>query len=787
MKLIYSWILDYLYDKPDFNTIVYNLTRIGFSVEDVVSTGADCDNVVVAKVLKKEKHPNADRLSVCEVYDGFTNYIVVCGAKNVEAGQTVAFARVGARLGKEVLKKAKIRGVESNGMICSEEEIGLSEKSDGIMVLSPDYKVGTDIKEIFKQDFVFELEITPNLAYCLSHYGVARELSLFYGYKLKDIEFKNFKPAKNNFDIKIETPDCFRYQAVIIKNIADTNTPDYIYERLKKIGLNPKGNILIDASNYVMFELGQPTHCFDLNNIEGGIKVRMAQKSEKIKTLDSNEYELNENIMVIADYKKPLAVAGVIGGYYSSINSQTRDILIEIANFKPSSVRISSKFLNIKTDSSYRFERGVDINLVNLAADRMVDMIRAHNPESVIEFAGDVKNYSDTKRIIKINSKKINSILGTQIEENKISEILKKFDPSFDGVNFDVPSYRSDIESVWDISEEVARYIGYDVIESHTSMQVSKSNSNPYYLLKKKILSKTAVFEFNEVINYDLVSAKEISSLGFDIQNSVKLSNPLSREFEYLRTSVLPSLLKNLRYNLNRGIKSVKIIEFGSVFSKNEYKIAEFRKIGGLLCGYINEYEYWKEKEEKIDFFYLKTLISYILCDFSEMKFRDRKDNDFMVNDLSADIYLKDKKIGFFGLLNPDIPRIFDIKENEIFYFEIDFDLLVNNFKTDFALSVKRPEPVSQFQYSLRDLSFIVDKKHRYEDIYNLISKSDSDIKDIRLIDVYQGERIESGKKSFTFRFIFSSMEKTFTDEELNKKIENIFKALNSQFGAKLR
>jgi phenylalanyl-tRNA synthetase beta chain len=787
MKLIYSWILDYLYDKPDFNTLANNLTRIGFSVEDIVSTGADCENVVVAKVLKKEKHPNADRLSLCEVFDGSSNYTVVCGAKNVEAGQTVAFARVGARLGKDILKKAKIRGVESSGMICSKQELGLEEKSDGIMVLNSDYKLGTEVREIFKPDFVFELEITPNLAYCLSHYSVARELSLFYGYKFKDIDFKNFDSGKNNFEIKIETDKCLRYKAVIIKNIENTETPEYIYERLKKIGLNPKGNILIDVSNYVMFELGQPTHCFDLKNIEGGIKVRMAQNGEKIKTLDSNEYELNENTMLIADFQKPLAVAGVIGGYYSSINSQTKDILIEIANFKPQSVRISSKFLNIKTDSSYRFERGVDINLVELAAKRMVEIIKNQNPNSKVEFSGDFKNYKENKKVIKIDAKKINSILGTDIEENKIFEILKKFDSTFDGINFNVPSYRFDMETIWDISEEVARYIGYEVIDSQTTMPISKSNVNPYHILKKEILSKSAVFEFNEVLNYDLVSQKEISSLGFDIKNSVKLSNPLSKEFEYLRPSILPSLLKNLRYNINRGIKSVKIIEFGSVFSKNGDKPAEFKKISGLLCGYINEYEYWKEKEEKIDFFYLKTVISYMLCDFEEIKFEDRKDDDFMANDLSADIYLGDKKIGFLGLLNPDISKMFDIKESEIFYFEIDLDLLVKNFKKDFALSIKRPKPVSQFQYSVRDLSFVLDKKYRYEDVYKLISKFDSDIKDIRLIDVYQGERIESDKKSFTFRFIFSSMEKTFTDEELNKKIENIFNSLNSKLGAKLR
>ncbi|MEF3279859.1 MAG: phenylalanine--tRNA ligase subunit beta [Elusimicrobiota bacterium] len=786
MRVVYSWLVDYLKEKPAFDVVISNLSKIGFSIENIQNIGVSCENVVVAKVIKKEKHPNADKLSLCQVTDGKESYQVVCGAKNVAEGQVVPFAKIGAKLGKIIIKKAKIRGVESCGMICSGQELGLEEKSEGIMVLDEKIELGKDLKELFPPDYVFELEITPNLAYCLSHYSLARELSIFFGYKLKEVNPLPVSCLNENFDIRIETSNCLRYIGVIIKNIKNLKTPHYISDRLKKIGLNPKENILIDLSNYVMFELGQPTHCFDLNNIEDSIVVRMASSGEKIKTLDGKDYELNENIMVIADTKKPLAVAGVIGGYFSSINEKTKDILIEIANFNPSAVRKSSKFLNIKTDSSYRFERGVDINLAPLCARRMVEIIKDQNPDCDVFYYNDVKNFKENKKVVKIDHKKINSILGTNIDNVKINEFLKKLDSDFDGINFTVPSYRSDIESLWDISEEVARYLGYDVIESKTNMSLMKSKDDPYYILRNKIADKFLVFGFNEVLNYDIVSEKELNLLGFENINFLKISNPLSKEFEYLRPLLLPSLLKNIRYNINRGIKSVKIYEFGSLFLNEKSKPYESRRLAGVICGLVDEYEYWKEKEKEVDFFYLKNVIQYILSDFTDIVFKNKSNEKYIVEDVSMEVYYGDKKIGFFGLLNPDVPKIFDIKADNIFYFDIDFDLLCSNFKTDFVNSIKKPKPISQFQYGIRDLSFLVDKKHSYEDIYKSLAET-KDIFDIRLIDVYEGKNIGADKKSFTFRFIFSSMDKTFTDEELNKKIEEIYNILNSNFGAKLR
>lgn len=786
MRVLYSWLCDYLDEKLDFKTVNSNLSRIGFSIDDIKVIGADVDDVYVAEVLSVKKHPNADKLSICEVSNGRKIYNVVCGAPNVRANQKVPFALVGARLGKEILKKAKIRGVESEGMICSEAELGLSEKSDGIMVLDDKLETGKSIKDLFPCDYSFELEITPNLGYCLSHYSLARELSIFYGYKLKEIKPSKISTSSGIFDIEIKTDDCLRYQGIVIKNIKNKTTPAYIYERLKKIGLNPKNNLLIDVSNYVMFELGQPTHFFDLRNISEKIVVRKAFKDEKIKTLDGKENALDENIMVIADSQKPLAVAGVMGGYFSSIGDDTDEILVEIAHFVPGAVRRSSKILGIKTDSSYRYERGVDLKLSELAASRISEIIRTTNPDCEICSITDVKNYEEKENIIEIDHSKINKILGTAISDEKMDEVLKRLDVSYDGHRFHIPSYRADIKSIWDISEEVARYIGYDVIESKTSMPVSKSKDDPFYELKKNISSKFSVFGFNECVNYDLISENEIKKLGFDINSVLKLSNPLSKEFEYLRPSLLPSLLKNLRYNSNRGIKSVKIYEYGSVFSVMDRKPVEKRVLSVLLSGSVDENIWWKKQSEEIDFFYTKSVVEYLLSNFGGIRYTQVCKEKFMVLDMSADIWLGDKKIGFYGLLNPDISKIFDLKSKEIFYFEVLLDELVKKYSLDFASLVKKPKKVSDLQYGIRDLSILVDKKYRYDEIYRVVSKSE-DLAEVTLIDFYEGQNIPKNKKSFTFRFIFSSESKTFTDEELNIKIEGILKRLENSFAARLR
>lgn len=782
MKINYSWLCEYLEEKPKLDDVIYNLKKIGFGIESIERIGVNCDKVITAKILEVKKHPNADKLSLCRLTTGSIEYEVVCGAPNVKEGLVVPLALVGARLGDITIKKAKIRGIESNGMICSAEELGLEKKSDGIMVLNNNIPLGREIKDFFEEDYIIDIEITPNLAYCLSHYGLARELSIFAGYKLVLPQLSSIDVVGNfDFKIDVKTSNCLRYLGIVVKNIKNKKTPDFISNRLKKIGLNPKGNILIDISNYVMFETGQPNHFFDLSRIDS-ITVRQASNGEEIKTLDGNIYKLDEDIMVIADSNKPIAIAGVIGGYDSSIDDNTTDIVIEIANFKPEAVRLASKKFSVKTDSSYRFERGVDYNVAEFAAKRIIYLIKQTNPEAEIKMVKDIKNISYAPLVIDVDVKKIESILGINVDFNKLNELLKRMDPSFDGKRFVPPSYRYDLSNIWDISEEYLRYVGYDSIQSKTTMSLEKACDDPIVKMREYISLRLSKLGFNECYTYDLVSEKDISSCNFDIKKSVRLLNPLSKDFEYLRPSGLLSMLKVLRHNINRDVESVRIYEFGSVFSREIKGVDEKLKLFILVWGNTSEWEWWKDKNKRIDFFDLKTAIDVIL------NYEAEWENKVILPSLlyGGIIKYRGVDIGWGGEIKKDVIRKFDIKTEDVFYAEIDIGSLVRFYELDFYKMVRKPKKPSPYQCGVRDLSIIVNKKYSFSDVISAIDKI-SDICNIQLIDVYEDSKLGSDVRSLTFRFTFSSYQKTFTDDELNKKIEEIFLTLKDKFSVSLR
>jgi len=791
MKVLFSWLKSYLDNDISFAEFQKNVTRLGFGIDSVEKIGIETENVFTAQIIKIEKHPNADRLSLCEVSTGKDIYKVVCGAKNIYEGQKVPLALVGAKLPEGTLKKAKIRGIESNGMICSAIELGLKGyDSSGILELDKNVPLGLDLKKIFPQsDYIFELEITPNLGYCLSHFSLARELSIFYGYRLKEIQIPDYNSeGKKEVDIKIENSEnCPRYCAFIVKNVKNKKTPDYIYERLKAIGLNPKGDILIDASNYVMFELGQPTHCFDLRNIEGGeVWVRQARDGEMIKTLDGQEQKLNSEVMIIADAKKPIAIAGVMGGFYSSINNDTSDILIESAIFKPSNVRKSSRILKLKSDSSFRFERGVDPQMQLKAAARIVQIIKEVNPEIEISQIEDNQSLKSKAVNIEINYDKINSILGTNLEKKEIDKCLLSLSPLYDGKIFPVPSYRYDLKNIWDISEEVARYIGYEVIESKTSMPVFKVEDNPLNEIIKYFLDNSKKYGFSEVCNYDLVSLKEIKNILYNESECLTLKNPLSLDFNYLRPSIIISLIKNLKYNLNRGRNSVLICEYGKVFKYKKEKIVEENNFAGIIYGNVRD-EFWKGEKENFDFYHLKGIVSSLFSCYESFKFDKLGEYPpYFDKEVCLSLKIGDVLVGYCGLVNPIIVKNYDLKDENIFYFEIYIDSVLKFFNNDFYKRITKIKNISPFQQSWRDLSIIVDKKYNWGEIYSEI-KDIPEILWIKLIDVYTGKNIGDNFKSFTIRFMFSSMSKTFTDNELNSFIERAFLKLQKKFNAKLR
>lgn len=791
MKTLYSWLKEFSPDLPVFDNLGPILSSLGFSIDSAEKIGFDADGVVVGEILKIEKHPNADKLSLCEVSLGSSTKKVVCGAKNIAAGQKIPLAQVGARLPEGVLKKAKIRGIESEGMICSASELGLSGyDNSGILVLDNSLKPGTDLKEIFdKPDYVFELEITPNLAYCLSHFSLARELALYRGFKLVEPKIQSF-PLKENSEMKIEienSSDCFRYYAIIVKNIKNKKTPDWMFERLKKIGLNPKNDILIDASNYAMFELGQPTHCFDLRNLEGGkICVRRALDKEKIKTLDGEDRELSKDILVIADSKKPVAVAGVMGGYYSSVFPDTENILIESAHFNPSAVRKSSKILGLKSDSSFRFERGIDFELQDKAAFRIAQLIISQNPSAEITFVSDNRPYKPSYPNIKSESERINSILGTSFSKEEIEKAFKAVNPSYEGGDFSAPSWRSDIKTIWDLAEETARFYGYSSIESQTNMKASAFCENQYHEALKSISLKLNSLGLFEAVNYDLVSLKEIRALLLNEKEAVELKNPLSSDFQYLRPSVLCGLLKNLRYNINRGAESVMLYENGKIFSLENENIKEKASTAVLMYGKLRE-EYWRFGEEFLDFYHVKGAVSYLFSDIGGFALKPCSNApSYFKKDLCLEIWAFGKLCGYAGAVSSQVLASFDIKESEVYAFEFDTDIYAKAFAGDFYSRIKKAVPVSQYQHSVRDLCVVADKKYSWEEIKKPIENI-PDLLWVKLIDVYAGKNLPPDTRSLTMRFMFSSMEKTFTDKELNAKIEEIYNKLNKMFGVSLR
>lgn len=805
--------MDFIGAELGTDDLAARLTRLGFNIEEIKKTGAAFSGVVVGRIQAIEKHPNADKLSLCEVDTGSEVIKVVCGAKNIAVGQKIPFARVGAALAGGALKKARIRGVDSEGMICSAGELGLEGyDNSGILVLPDCAPVGADAKTLFpKADHVFEVEITPNLAYCLSHYALARELCVFYGLALKKPAVIGASaPEKGIAGITIEAPElCPRYVAVVVRNAA-AGTPDWMAARLRAAGVNPKGNLLIDVSNYVMYELGQPIHCFDLAGLSGPeIRVRAARAGETMKTLDNQDLKLAEDMLVIADKNVPVALAGVMGAVAGAVSDSTKDILIESANFAPASIRRTSRKTGIKSESSYRFERGADPELPLYAALRLARLILDCAPGAKVEQITDNYPSKHVPRVIEVSAERINAILGTQIPEKDIFACLKAIQPELKGDRpwqFSVPGYRRDIESVWDIAEEAARYIGYEAIPSVSKMPMMRACAAPSFEVAAELKGRLACLGFSEVYNYDFISLRDFRNCLLNEEEAVSLKNPLSAEFQFLRTAMVAGALKTLSYNLNRGRNSVSIFEVGTVFRKTKNvgetacavstcgliprkgcRHCEETMCAGLMYGSFPDSEFWRGGSAAADFYHLKGVMNAVFSGCGGFRFEKAKNPPaYFHPGASLEMKLGNSQAGWLGLLNPLVARNSDLKDNQIYYFELPLKALVAAHKPEFWQRAAQVKAVSAFPNIRRDLSVVLEDKFEWADIEAAIAKA-PDLSAVQLIDVYKGKNIGENLKSITIRFTFSSMEKTLTDAEINAYINAILLKLSLNFGAKLR
>ncbi|OGS34475.1 MAG: phenylalanine--tRNA ligase subunit beta [Elusimicrobia bacterium RIFOXYC2_FULL_34_12] len=782
MRIPISWIRDFVDIDTDSKELSYKLTMSGIETHSVKSVSVD-KNVVVAKILSIEKHPNADKLSICEVTDGQNNYKIVCGAKNIKAGDIVPLAKIGAKLPKIEIKKANLRGVESQGMLCSETELDIGEDSAGIFILPEDTKLGTILEEYLNKIELIETEVTINRGDCLSIFGISREISAIYNIKLKKI-IENFDlKHKDIYPVSIENnTDCQRYCGLLINNVKVDKSPQWLIDRIESCGLRPINNV-VDITNYILLEYGQPLHAFDVDKIKNKIIIRNAQQGEKISALDNKEYLLDSEMLIIADENIPIATAGVIGGEPTSVSGNTKNIFLEAAYFNPISIRRTSKKLAISTDSSHRFIRGIDIRNVPNIAMIAAEMIQNICGGKIIDGIIDIYQNPDKVKEIILNTEKVCKILNADIKAYEMMDILNRL--GFDCIvaddkgflNVTVPSHRNDINMDVDLIEEIARIYGYDKIKTNNEI---KFKTNVLECKDEKVISRikniSVALGFNEVVSYNFVSKKELETLKTKTKYW-EIRNPISSEEPFLATTLLNGLIKNSARNFNRGRNDIKFFEIGKTFGDKESMF-----FSGCVSGNIESW--WKFKSNAVDFYFLKGFIEAIFTGIGMKNWKyEKSDTEILDFNQSSNILIGNKIIGSFGLLNTDVMKGYDIKDRDLYVFELNLDELI--YYSDFF---KKYKEIPKYPSIQRDISIEVSKKYASEEICNTIRKAGGDIlKNVVVSDIYLGTQIAENCKSLTFSIKFLSEDKTLKDEEVELSMNNIISSLKSEYESKLR
>ncbi|MEQ9619270.1 MAG: phenylalanine--tRNA ligase subunit beta [Deltaproteobacteria bacterium] len=801
MILTLSWLREYVDFDISPDDLAERLTMAGLEVESVEHRGKGLENVVVAEILDIKPHPDATKLSLCDVSDGENRYNIVCGATNMKAGDKVALAKIGTTLppGPKFpdglkIKKAKIRGEVSEGMLCAENELGLGEEGDGIMILPESAETGKRlVDEYGLEDVLFEIGITPNRPDCLSVVGVAREAAAILGGKVKfpDLTVSESGEGIQNL-VKVELLDrekCPRYSCRIIKNARIGPSPLWLKTRLESSGIRPI-NTVVDVTNYVLLELGQPLHAFDYDLIEDRkIVVRSAGEGEVIETLDGAERKLTPDDLLICDGKKPVALAGVMGGANTEVSESTKNILLESAYFEPLYVRKTSRKTGLRSESSYRFERGVDPNGITDALDRAAELIRKLAGGEIAR--GRVDEYPAIIKPaeVKLSLKRVNSLLGTDIDSKKIIQItrglgLESTDSSDGEFTFRIPTYRVDLTREIDLIEEIARLHGYDNISTTLPSVLMRSEGVGKDKLTRDRIKQILMSDgFYEVINYSF-DDNELLSL-FSKSESLGILNPLTRESSAMRTSLLPGLIRNTVLNLNRQEQDVRLFESGKVFFPTEEGNLpkEITKLAAAATG-RRQPEFW-DKEE-FDFFDLKSVLEKCFDALSvreSVNFRRTPEIGFLHPGKSAVIMIGDEEAGFIGELHPDLSEKLEISK-KLYVFEIDLDKAATKSKDRKRLFKGLPK----FPSVRRDIALIVNDEIPVSSILEEIDRVGSElIEDAQVFDVFTGGPVEKGKKSVAVSLQLRASDKTLTDEDINEVQKKTLKNLQLAIGAELR
>lgn len=803
MKISYNWLKEYVDIALSPEEIDRILTGLGIEVEKIEDYSKTYQNFVIGKVLKSEFVEGSDHLHYCEVTDSRENFSVICGAPNVASGQIVVIGLVGAVLPANGMKleKRKIRGLVSNGMICSKYELGIEDDHSGIWVLPEDTPVGINFSDWYGlKDIIFEISVTPNRGDCLSHIGIAREIAAYCNIPVKypKINLKENDQNINDF-AKVEIIDAEknpRYCARMVRGVTVKESPEWMKKRLTSVGLRPINNI-VDVTNYVLYELNQPLHAFDFDKLaKGTIIVKTANDGDKFTTLDGKERELDNQMLMINDGEKPVAIAGVMGGENSEITATTTNVLIESAYFNPSSVRRTSKKLGLSSDSSYRFERGADWKMAEVAANKAAQLIAELGGGEVVGGLIDVFPNPISIRKVDLRFDRTRKILGIDISNDYIVELLTRLNFEVTNVTAEkasvtVPTYRSDIALEIDLIEEIARLHDYDNITPQFISQIdTNAQPIPEKLAIPKQRAKTKQFftnrGFNEILTQNMI---EPGVAKFFSDEFVEIANPLGEDLSIMRPSLIPSLLKAIRNNERVGNDILKFYEIGKVFKpiNSEHSflqgISEEENLIIGLSGYATEKQ-WGIAERKFDFWDIKGVVTeyFEYFRYKGIKFAETTEEVPGFSSNLLQILHKNQVVGIVGEISDELMKYYDIT------------LPVNCALIDLSklYKIEKAEakyaPVSPYPSVYRDLAFIVDDKIAAGAVLsNIISNGGNLLKRCQLFDMYKGKPIEQGKKSLAFSLEFSSSSKTLTEEEIEPLIVEIVKAVENQFSAILR
>ncbi|KZS41137.1 phenylalanine--tRNA ligase subunit beta [Aquimarina aggregata] len=808
MKISYNWLKQFINLDWETEKAGELLTDLGLEVEGIEtyqSVKGGLTGVVIGQVLNCDKHPNADKLKITKVDLGTGDPVqIVCGAPNVAAGQKVPVATIGTKLydedGKEwTIKKGKIRGEESHGMICAEDELGLGKSHDGIMVLDPNIVVGTKASEVFdiENDQVFEIGLTPNRADAMSHWGTARDLKA--GLLQKDINLELITPSVSNFrvenrlnkiDVEVINADLApRYCGVSISDIKIDDSPAWLQHRLKAIGITPKNNV-VDVTNYVLHELGQPLHAFDAHYIEGNkIEVKTLEKGTKFTTLDEVERELHHEDLMICDAVKPLCIAGVFGGINSGVSESTTSIFLESAYFNPVSVRKTAKRHGLNTDASFRFERGIDPNITEYALKRAALLIQELAGGIISSEITDLypKKFEDYQVLLSYDN--ATKLIGEEIPQETIKSILSSLDIKVNnvtesGLGLTIPAYRNDVQREADVIEEILRVYGYNNIGFKEKLNASISNIDKFadHNVQNTISNQLVGQGFHEMMANSLTSADYIQlSDQLKPENNVEMLNPLSNDLAVLRQSLLFSGLEAITYNSNRKRSDLKLFEFGKTYHNYEDKTVENKHLSILTTGNRNQ-ESWKTSQEASDFFYLKGIVIAVL---ERLGLTKLKSSPVKTDVFSEGISLSigKAKLVDFGIVKKSILKHFAISQ-EVLYADFNWDNVLQYAKHN---KIKFKD-IPKFPEVRRDFALLLDDSIKFEEIYTIAKQSEKQLlKEVSLFDVYQGKNLPKGKKSYAVSFTLQDDNKTLTDKQIDKIMNKLQHNFESKLGAELR